>query len=940
VSPGLASGTLLDQTQYAQPALFVVAYALAQLWMSWGVQPQAMLGHSLGEYVAACLAGVLSLNDALALIALRGRLMQTLPAGAMLSVALPEHLLVARLSAELALAAVNAPALCVVSGPPQAIAALHEQLRAEGVECRQLHTSHAFHSAMIDPILERFAAAVAGVALHPPRLPYVSSLTGRWITAAEASDPAYWTRQLRETVRFADAVRTLNDAEQILLEVGPGQTLCTLVRQQLAGAAGPLALASLPHPHERQPADAFLLGTLGQLWLAGARIDWDGFYRDERRRRVVLPTYPFERQRYWVDPPERANAPGLPEAAGEKRVIADWFYRPVWKQALPLRPCALEQRPARRSRWLVFADADGIGARLAERLAQMGDQVVVVEIGPRYAQRADGYTLDPGSVSDYDALIARLRARDQLPDQIIHAWSLLPTDAPVGAERFAQAQRVGCYSLLWLAQALAKQHVTDPLRIWLVASGLHELESGDVVCPEQATLLGPCRVIPQEYPQIACHCIEIVPPAPGSRAELRLIDQLLAEFDAAPAAGLIAYRGRQRWVQTYERLPLAAAPATPMLRADGVYVVGTAGPGLALARYLAQTVQARLVLIGPADLPPEADWPRWLATHDPRDVVSCAITAMQELGDAEDVLMIGADVVDEGQLRAAIDLARARFGAINGVVYAAELDPAFRTISEIDQAECERQFRQRAHGLYVLERVLHDQPLDFCLLAGSLSAVLGGLGLSVYSAANLFVDAFAQCHNQAHAVPWISVGWDVWQPEDEPVARAAGARGRFITPAEGAESFRRILAGAAGLLPQIVVSTSDLGARIAQWIAHAPTPVALTRQPAAGALYARPQLANAYVEPESATEQRIAEVWQELLGIEPIGIYDDFFQLGGHSLLGTQLISRLRALFEVDLSLRMLFEAPTVAEMALVVESLLLAEIEALADDEDLALVG
>jgi len=309
--PDADAARALEQTAVAQPALFAVEYALAQLWSEWGVRPAAMLGHSIGEYVAACLAGVLTLADALALVAERGRLMQALPAGAMLAVPLPEAEVRELLAADggLALAAVNAPALCVVSGPPAAVAALAEGLAARGVDCRRLHTSHAFHSAMMEPVLEPFAAAVAKVRLAPPRIPYLSNLTGGWIEPAQATDPRYWARHLRETVRFGDAVgELLGDRSRVLLEVGPGRSLGTLVRRHPEAAPERVVIASLSHPRE-EAASADALGTaLGRLWLAGVKIDWQGVHAHERRRRVRLPTYPFERQRLWLDPVPRAAA--------------------------------------------------------------------------------------------------------------------------------------------------------------------------------------------------------------------------------------------------------------------------------------------------------------------------------------------------------------------------------------------------------------------------------------------------------------------------------------------------------------------------------------------------------------------------------------------------------------------------------------------------------
>ncbi len=296
----------IEATLLAQPALFATEYALAQLWMSWGVKPRAMIGHSVGEFVAACLAGVFSLEDALALIAARGRMMQNLPGGAMLSVRLPEAELQTMLPASASVAAINGPALCVASGPHEAIEALEAKLTEGSVAFRRLHTSHAFHSAMMDPILEPFTEAVRKVNLCAPQIPYLSSVTGTWIAASEATDPAYWARHFRMPVRFSDGVKELRKSpEWALLEAGPGNTLNTLARQQ-PGAADQVIVSSLPDAARQSTDNATMASALGHLWLAGWQPDWAAVHAPERRRRVALPTYPFERKRYCI---ETSNAP-------------------------------------------------------------------------------------------------------------------------------------------------------------------------------------------------------------------------------------------------------------------------------------------------------------------------------------------------------------------------------------------------------------------------------------------------------------------------------------------------------------------------------------------------------------------------------------------------------------------------------------------------------
>jgi amino acid adenylation domain-containing protein len=309
---------MLNQTLYAQPAIFAFEYALARLWMSWGIAPAAIVGHSVGEYVAACLAGVLSLDDALGLLAARSRLMQSLPRGSMLAVRTNEEAiasLIDETGAALDIAAVNSPRLCVVSGSDDAIDAFIARLDADKIASRRLVTSHAFHSRMLDPMLDEFSEHARKAVFHAPLVPYVSSLTGNWITAEEVAQPEYWVNHLRRTVRFADAVRTVATAEQtVLLEVGPSETLVQLMRQTVGtGADAPLVLASQAAMKDGVAADKAILSALGKLWTAGAQPDWHALHAGARRKRVLLPTYPFDRKRYWVEPAQTVTS--IPQAA-------------------------------------------------------------------------------------------------------------------------------------------------------------------------------------------------------------------------------------------------------------------------------------------------------------------------------------------------------------------------------------------------------------------------------------------------------------------------------------------------------------------------------------------------------------------------------------------------------------------------------------------------
>ncbi len=310
----------LNQTEHAQPAIFAFEYALAQLWLSWGIQPQAMVGHSVGEYVALCLAGALSLDSALQMIAVRGKLMQKMPRGSMLSVRATEAKVRSLIGDSLDLAAVNGPQLCVVSGPDDAIGIFAAKLDGEKIVHRKLVTSHAFHSRMVDAALEPFGEFVRSVRISDPSIPVVSTLTGQWLTAAVISKPEYWTLQLRQTVRFADAVTELaKTSERIFLEVGPAETLVQLIRQSVGQTGSHVVLASLASSREGVSPYSAIQSALGRLWTSGANPDWAKFHEGSSRRRVLLPTYPFERKKYWVEPVHSKSSQSEAEPAPAPR---------------------------------------------------------------------------------------------------------------------------------------------------------------------------------------------------------------------------------------------------------------------------------------------------------------------------------------------------------------------------------------------------------------------------------------------------------------------------------------------------------------------------------------------------------------------------------------------------------------------------------------------
>ncbi|WP_404791157.1 SDR family NAD(P)-dependent oxidoreductase [Altericista sp. CCNU0014] len=1307
----------LTQTAIAQPALFTIEYALAQLWMAWGVQPTATIGHSIGEYVAACLAGVFSLEDALTLVAQRGRLMQQLPPGAMLSVRCSEsdlqNLLPDRLGTELFLAGSNSPAVCVVSGTVEAIATLQQDLVAKEIGCRQLQTSHAFHSPSVEPILPTFAQTLQGISLHAPQLPFLSNLTGTWITDDEAIDPQYWCSHLRHTVRFSAGIKELLDTCSVFLEVGPGRTLSTFT-QQHSVSPQQLVLTSLRHPQEERSDDGFLLNAVGRLWLAGIDVKPGVFY-PELRQRVPLPTYPFEHQRYWIDspptvtgeslrpatdvwtdmvaaghgvaqsqvltldepthrmqrqtldrlcvaymnlalrqlgafahpderysiatfltqfqiipryqqllqrwiavlveqgdlqlqegqifdlkplspeqvqqlgteiksqwadtlhnidliqhcgenlaavlagnqeplmlytaasehrsastpppeiplntclkaiaqsliasltqslspntqlrilevgggnglvtaallpslPPDRTHytftdvggwflekarqkfsshsfvdyrflnlekplaeqgylphsvdvvvavnvlhvtqnieatlqqvrtllAPGgilllwemiapqfdfeiadsllmhpvteagrdqgnpflsksqwqtalfqqgftsveafsetelfgelilvartdssprapaaftapnshklAPTPLETKPNLSDWFYLPSWKRSQsPSFPTS--KLDSQADCWLVFADRCGLGATLVQRLVQHHQDVVVVNVGERFSSNLEAdypiYALRPTERQDYDALLQALQGLHKIPKQIVHAWSVTPEDwgdsSPTPLE---QIEALGLMSLTFLAQALGEVYPHESIAVGAIANQMQAVTGAETLCAEKALLLGPCRVMPLEYPNITCISIDLVLPANQPELLQTLSDRVLAELMTLMPDAVVAYRGHHRWVPHFEPLQLESEPS-PRLREKGVYLItgGLGGIGLALAQYLAQSVRATLILLGRSEFPDRQDWGTWLTTHPPDDPTSQKIQHLQSMEAFQaTVRVIQADVANFEQMQGAISQIQQEFGAIHGVIHAAAVAGG-GMMQLVTQEAIARSLAPKVQGTRILETLLRDNNLDFFILCSSLSAFQGSPGMMDYVAENAFLDAFVQERAHQSSIPIQSLNWDRWAGVG--MAQAVEARHQNLTGepltgglsrSEGMEVFQRVLSAAP--MPQLVISTQDSSTLLQRAKGQKSLAEVLAKLRYSRPTHARPSLGKALVAPRNAVEETLAQIWQQLLGIEQVGIHDNFFELGGDSLFATQLVAQLCKTFQIELPYRQFFNAPTIAELA------------------------
>ena len=896
-----AAETLKD-TKFAQPALFTIGYALAKLWMSWGIQPAAMIGHSVGEYVAATLAGVMTLEDAVALIARRGQLISALPRGAMLAVMAPAENALRFVNGEISMAAINAPGLCVLSGTNEAIQNAEAALAVESIPTRRLHTSHAFHSAMMDSILPEFEDHVARFKLSAPALPFVASLTGKWADGA-VTQPGYWSAQLRSTVRFADGIQTVTQANSpagknaIYLEAGPGSTLSTFVSETAKrDGKRPICLATLPGADSRRPDTETILRSLGQFWANGVSVDWEAFHGAERRRRVSLPTYPFERQSYWIGP--------LPDASAAEEPARDtstWFYKPLWRET-PLDdalPVSLASR-----RVLVLDEQMGLGTAVVDRLAALGAHPISVRQGNTFECVSEvEYVINPREPDDFTRLAAGVCSAASRLAGVIDCWTATTTTGDTDLDSSAI---VTLLAPMRMAHALSKQPVVRPLPIVFAARGTARVLGDEVLDPNRALGMGAARVIPQEHPGLRIAHVDV------DGDPTVLAEGLIAEFAAGvPEPGLVL-RDKRRFAEEFEPVTIGSIEAPKDLPEKPVVMItgGLGHMGMSLAEGVFEHLNARLVLIGRNPLPAAN---QWASESEDRTIPAASRALFGRLArmhaQREEVLVLNANLNDAAQVNTAVDAAIERFGTIDLVVHgAARIDAAaFAAIADTGMDVVEAQFSPKLRGLgYLIEAMKGREPRRW-VLHSSISTVLGGLGLGVYAGANAVLDVLALRGGDK----WLSIDWDAW---DNAAEAQRVAIPTAIRPPDGRDVFLRLLGYACE--PRMLVAT-NLRERLAAWVRHGdPSPTSgngVTRHP-------RPNLVTAYVEPRTETERRLAEIWGSQLGLTSVGTHDRFFDLGGHSLLAAQIASEIGDRFQIDLPVLKLFQAPTVAELAVIVD--------------------
>jgi acyl transferase domain-containing protein len=858
---------------------------------------------------------------------------------------------------DLRVSAFNGPRQQTMSGSIDAIRRLEERLTDERVTCRRLRTSHAFHHPSMSDAAERLRGVLGTVSLRPPSRPFVSTVSGTWITDDQAVDPAFWASGVTEPVRFSSAVAALLvEPNRVLIDCGPGGAVSGMVRAQL-GDASPLVCETMAHAASNASDRDTALRSLGSIWQSGLAVDWDHVWADRDAQRITLPTYRFQRQRYWVesdaanalqspivprDDTATRSAPSSTNPNGPQPTstpLPPTVVVPTWTPAPPAPMAEPDGAP-----WIVLTQPNGPGAALCERLAGSGLDVVAVVPGPGYHRHTPTLaTVDLDAADDMGRLVADLGWHGR-PPAVVNALTLTPPGAPLTIARGDEGVALGFRAPLALLQALVRGGHT-PQRLVTLTSSLFNVSGNEWIDPVHAPALGITRVMAQEFPGARAAVVDVVWPSSAAEAAM-LMEALLTELRGPGHDSVVAYRRGVRLVESYQQC--AVPPAEALLgriRPRGAYVItgGFGGIGGVLARTLASAGQPTLVMVGRRGLPQSSNGDASVAVG--RSLVS----ELEQQGAT--VAAAAADVSDPEQVAALIRGIRDRFGPIAGVIHAAGVPGGGMMIGR-ELSAADAVFAPKVRGtIALLSSVAIDHP-DFIVLCSSFASVAGGVGQSDYCGANAALDALAGW-GRTMGLRVTSIGWPAWRgvgmaasmtvpSELESVKTASLASG--IDPWDGARLFAGLVAldHAHVVVPPVATQAPPSAATMGP---NHPRPAPGGR-PTGEPVHApdvhgselAATVASTDAELMAILRTRLEHVWSEVLGAVVDEQHADFFELGGQSLMGLQIVARLSEEFPISIELADLLQQPTIPALAALIFERLSAAVLTVTDDEVRAL--
>ncbi|MDR0619021.1 MAG: acyltransferase domain-containing protein [Bacteroidales bacterium] len=756
----------LNQTEVTQPALFVTSYAQAILLRSWGIEPQYLMGHSVGEYVAAAFSGIFSLKDALKAVSLRAKIVQALPGGAMCAVLINEEDFLPLLPKTSSIGVVNYPGLCVVSGPFGDIETLERKLSEKKIFNKRLPTSHAFHSPMMEPILDDFRKVMETIPLNKPSIPIISTVTGNVLTDEQATSADYWVTHVRNTVRFGNAVTTaLSLRNMVFVEVGPGQSLESAVKRQLPKETMHSVLGTMRTPVMEISDTEYLVTAVGFLWAYGITVNSEKYFENNYAR-MRFPLYPYNRKQYIIKRQKKTEVQAEEEKDIKNTDISQWVYLPSWKKTANSHILFAAQKDTvlktadnsteeQQNVYLILQDSIGIGKEMEELLKDKN--AVYVQQGNRFEkQDSTHYKINPAEKNDYENLFESIKKDGIIPSHAIHLWNVTKEKQPPCLEICSMAEEIAFYSPLYLEQAFISQNWLQKIHILFVTNGVFAIGGTRVESPLKVLAIGPARVMNNEFKHVVSHLTDIDIMSDIKHTALSLLYEVQLNNYST-----VALRDGERWEESFEKTAYPKdRSALPQFKENGVYVItgGTGGLGLVFAKHIASKVKATIILTYRTSLPEREKWAKYIS-ENPTDYITEKIQdiiSMEEKGSS--VILFKAEVDNEKEMKDLSEYIKNKYGKITAVFHTA--GSAGGGIIALKTKEMANEvLKAKTRGTLLIDKYLES---DYVVYFSSVTAILGESSRVDYCGANSFIDAYSFYKNSIKPGSAYSINWDSW----------------------------------------------------------------------------------------------------------------------------------------------------------------------------------
>ena len=873
--------TLINQTKYTQPLLFLIEYSLAKLLLYWGISPKHMIGHSLGEYVVACINDVFSFEDGLKLVVKRSELMSRTAEGAMLYVNLSRNKIKEFLNEDLSIAAINTPDTVVISGKQKAIENLTLELEKHEIATVKLKTSHAFHSVLMDEITEDFKEVLEEINFNKPKMSFISNLYGKEISNNVSSE--YWVDHLRNTVKFSDGINSIPGIENLLfVEIGPGNTLLNFCKKNIKSND---VFQTIRHPKEVIDDNQKLTVFLGELYTNGVELNWANYYENEVRNKVSIPKYCFDKYSLDVKVDPFENIANLHTKSSLKS-ISDWFYEPSWNRRNQLNNVSSNEDKV----FLIFEDSIGYCKLLIEKFKNKNNVFALKKSKEFLNNGNNNFELDPENENHLKSLFKELSITNSKTLNIIQMNSLGKEELNESLSEF--------YTTISTIKSIKTHCQKNKINLYVLTNNTNKVIGNEDVNIANSINLGIPVIISQENNNIGCCCIDITLEDDKNEA----ISNVFNEINTNISDKYISYRNKYRWVKSFNQVKIQKNEKSTKIRKNGIYIItgGLGNLGYLHAKYLLENYNASVIILGRSEIE---------NNHDDNDKV-LRYKELNKIGNAK---YYNVDLKDLASLLEIVGNIENTVGTINGVFHFAGTisGNSIRVMDFLDKRDFNEQFDAKVLGTNSLGKVFHNKELDFFVLSSSLSTIIGGKELTAYSAANSFLDSFC---NSTIIKNCIAINYDGFNFNNQSVNHGIDSDNII-------DILNRVLS--LNDTNQIIVSTEDLEYRLSKWITNnddynwendlTDTDGEINIEEID---VDRSLLSSNYIKPTSPIEIKLIELFQNLFHVNNIGIEDNFFELGGDSLKVMTASLEINKIFKVKFSIEDFYSNPNVKDLA------------------------